>query len=96
MSRSRRLIIWTLCMVVALSGVVWAAKPPTITANSAILVDVETGQILYDKKADEARHPASTTKLMTALLTMERGNLADLVTVSARADRKSTRLNSSH
>lgn len=85
LSGLRRLVIWAMGLALVLSGVVWAAKPPALTANSAILVDVDTGQILYEKKGGEIRHPASTTKMMTALLSVERGNLADLVTVSANA-----------
>ncbi|MGE5653283.1 MAG: D-alanyl-D-alanine carboxypeptidase family protein [Bacillota bacterium] len=79
-------VVLVLVLAAPMRGLVWAApKPPTITANSAVLVDVETGQILYDKHGCEPRHPASTTKLMTAILVVERGNLADLVTVSQRA-----------
>lgn len=41
------------------------------TAKSAILIEASTGEVLYEKNADEALAPASMTKMMTLLLTME-------------------------
>lgn len=49
---------------------------------SCILIDAETGKILYEKNSNEVRFPASTTKIMTAILTVENCNLDDIVTVS--------------
>lgn len=42
-----------------------------ISAGQAILVDGDTGKVLYEKAADEKAYPASTTKIMTALITLE-------------------------
>ena len=50
-------------------------------AKSAILVDVKSKDILYQKNADERRAPASTTKLMTALTVLQTLNLNDVVTI---------------
>ena len=60
-----------------------AAKdfPSEVSADSAVLMDAATGQILYSKNMDSAYPPASTTKLMTALLTLENCKLDDVVTV---------------
>lgn len=52
---------------------------------SCILMDAKTGEILYAKNAYEKRYPASTTKLMTAILTMENCKLTDVATVSHNA-----------
>lgn len=46
-----------------------------ILSKGAIVVDAYTGQPLYEKSADEALYPASTTKIMTALLVIEAGDL---------------------
>jgi D-alanyl-D-alanine carboxypeptidase (penicillin-binding protein 5/6) len=46
-----------------------------IVAKGAIVIDACTGQPLYEKSADEPRFPASTTKIMTALLVIEAGDL---------------------
>jgi D-alanyl-D-alanine carboxypeptidase (penicillin-binding protein 5/6) len=54
---------------------------PVITAPSAILMDADTGDILYQKNPHDLMYPASTTKIMTAILTLEHTNLNDNVTI---------------
>lgn len=55
-----------------------AAAPgaPTITAKAALLISPDSGMVLYEKNADERCYPASTTKIMTALIVLE--NVTDL------------------
>lgn len=55
---------------------------PVIGAESAILMDANTGVILYAKNIHKKSYPASTTKLLTTLIAMERGNLDDMVEFS--------------
>ena len=55
---------------------------PAISAESAILMDANTGIILYAKDIHKKSYPASTTKLLTCLIAMERGNLDDMVEFS--------------
>jgi serine-type D-Ala-D-Ala carboxypeptidase (penicillin-binding protein 5/6) len=55
--------------------------PPSVSADSAILLDANTGEILFSKNPDSAYPPASTTKIMTALLVFENANLNNYVTV---------------
>ena len=62
-----------------------AASRPSVTADAAVLIDARTGRVLYAKSADTPRAPASTTKMMTALIALEQGNLAASVTVGPRA-----------
>lgn len=62
----------------------------SIDAKSALLIDMDTEQVLYEQAADEQRYPASITKIMTALLTLEavgRGelDLNDVITMDAAA-----------
>jgi serine-type D-Ala-D-Ala carboxypeptidase (penicillin-binding protein 5/6) len=59
--------------------------PPQVKASAAILVDSHTGQVLYDHNSHARRPMASTTKIITATLILERGNLDDVVTVSKKA-----------
>lgn len=54
---------------------------PSVSADSAVLMDATTGTVLYAKNPDSAYPPASTTKIMTALLTLENTNLNDKVVV---------------
>lgn len=64
-----------------------AAAPPAVSAAAAVLVEWRTGEVLYAKNAFARRPPASTTKVLTALLALERGRLGDPVAVSPRAAR---------
>ena len=57
----------------------WAADT---SATAAILMDGDTGEVLYEKNPDRQMLIASTTKLMTALVVLERGGLGDMVTVT--------------
>jgi D-alanyl-D-alanine carboxypeptidase len=61
------------------------ANPPPASADSVVLMDATTGKILYEKNKDSAYPPASTTKIMTILLVLEKTNLDDIVTVSKNA-----------
>ena len=56
-----------------------------VSAHSAIVIDAHSGRVLYEKNAYERRGMASTTKIMTALLALERLNVDDIVTISAVA-----------
>ncbi len=57
----------------------------TVSAQSAVLLDVETGEVLFEKNADTLRAMASTTKLMTALVAAEYGDWSQKITVGAEA-----------
>jgi len=73
--------------VVSVMCLIWpaAADELKINARAAILMDAETGQVYFAKDAAKRRSPASLTKLMTAILAVENGNLNDVVVVSGRA-----------
>lgn len=60
-----------------------------VTAASAILMDLKTGQILYERKPHDRLAIASITKIMTAIVAIEKGNLNSLITVGSEVlDRK--------
>lgn len=61
------------------------SKPPDVEARGAVLIDADTGQILFQKSADLRLYPASTTKILTVLVAAEKGKLDDLVTVGRKA-----------
>ena len=56
-----------------------------IDSPRAILIDIDTGRVLYQKNAYEAAYPASTTKVLTAILVLENCDLNDMVTASSTA-----------
>jgi D-alanyl-D-alanine carboxypeptidase (penicillin-binding protein 5/6) len=62
-----------------------AEGPAGISADAAVLMDVATGDVLYGKQANKRRPPASTTKIMTAVLGLELGRSDEVVTVSQKA-----------
>jgi D-alanyl-D-alanine carboxypeptidase len=94
MARKRR---WTLSLVLGFvismlvlavapgAGFAQSATPPSgepdITAASAIVVEYPSGRILYQKSSHDRMPPASLTKIMTAILALEYGNLNDVITV---------------
>ncbi len=61
--------------------VLWPSDAPAIHAKQAILIDARTGETLYQKFADTRVQVASTQKILTALLVVERGNLDQLITI---------------
>lgn len=66
----RRAAALVLCFMMALPYA-FAVEDPNIHAQSVILVDPETNQVFYERNADGRAYPASTTKIMTALLTLK-------------------------
>ena len=55
---------------------------PVVSAESAILIEAETGTILYEKNIHKQQYPASTTKILTALIAYENSSLDEIVTFS--------------
>jgi len=93
-SRSRRVIDKTinfLCFIFALiltstvSGQETEEKKPNISAEAAVLMDQESQRVLYHKNMEQRRPIASTTKIMTAILAIEEGDLQSKVEVSEKA-----------
>ena len=91
-----RKIAVTLCIIILLSvfsgGICAADFTGELDAKSAILMEISTGRVLYEKNADEPLPPASVTKIMTMLLITEAIDdgvisLSDMVTASTRASK---------
>ena len=80
------LILILLLSVSMLSAPAMALSQPDISATAAILMDAQSGEVYYEKNADMSIQPASTTKLVTALLVAEaaeRGEISLSDTVTA-------------
>ena len=60
-------------------------EPPKTNSRACVVIDRNTNMILYGKKENEKRKMASTTKIMTAIVVIENGNLNDIVEVSKKA-----------
>jgi len=61
------------------------ASEPVVNARSAIVMDFETGTVLFEKNAYRKRPMASTTKIMTAIIALENSDLDEEVLISQRA-----------
>ena len=74
-----------LCTLAFCVGPVSFADGLEVAAPAAIMINLATGDVVFEKDADNKMYPASTTKIMTALLALEKGNLDDMITASANA-----------
>lgn len=61
------------------------SEPPSIGAESAILINAKTGEVLFEKNSTTKQYPASITKLMTALLVIENLKPSDVISFSEDA-----------
>lgn len=62
-----------------------ASEPFTVEAKAAVLIDADSGRVLFAQNADEMLPMASTTKIMTAILALENCSLDEQVTASENA-----------
>lgn len=86
----RRVIALLMSMVMLCSGAmeVKAAEAPQeseLYAKAAVLLDADSGRVLYSKNGEEPLANASTTKILTCILILENCNLEDVTEVSANA-----------
>lgn len=92
----KRKIISTLVLTLALSFInplltldaKAEAAPPTLSGKAAISIDGQTGEIIYAQNIDQKMYPASTTKLMTALLFAENKKKEDVIPYTESAKKQ--------
>jgi D-alanyl-D-alanine carboxypeptidase (penicillin-binding protein 5/6) len=87
MKRILPILIIACLMIIRGSAYVNAAGQPNLVAESAILMDFTTGEVLYQKNANLRRAPASTTKILTALVALERGDLKQPIIATSDASK---------
>lgn len=85
-NRTNKYIFSVICFLIVFcfSLSTFAAEPNT-NSKACFLMETSTSKILYDKNMNERLYPASTTKIMTAILVLENCNLTDVVTVGYNA-----------
>jgi D-alanyl-D-alanine carboxypeptidase (penicillin-binding protein 5/6) len=79
---ARALVLGAALLALPRAGV---AAGPALTARAAIVVDVGSGDTLFEREADARLPPASTTKVLTAIVALESGRLDETFRVSASA-----------
>ena len=79
------IFLFILIFILNVSVCYGISDAPDISAGAAILLDSNTEKIIYSKNKSERMYPASTTKILTAILTIENCNLDDIVTVPYEA-----------
>lgn len=79
------ILLITILLNLYISDYVFAEDNPNILSEAAILIDSQSGEVLYEKNSNKKMYPASLTKIATAIYALEKGNLDDLVTVSKKA-----------
>ncbi len=78
------LVFFIFCLMLSPA---WSAEPQITEGAAAVLIDMSSGQILYQNQSDKQMAPASTTKIMTALLALENCDLNDIITIDPVAYR---------
>ncbi|MTI70223.1 MAG: D-alanyl-D-alanine carboxypeptidase [Firmicutes bacterium] len=78
-------LIFLIILIVFLSTNFCFADTPSINGQSGVLMERDSGRILYSHNINKKLPMASTTKIMTALLALEKGNLADEVKISSKS-----------
>jgi len=81
----KKYIVWLTFFILMLNLPARTLAEPSISAKSGIVIECMTGKILYSKNHTEVLPMASTTKIMTALVAVEFGNLDREMTVSEKA-----------
>jgi D-alanyl-D-alanine carboxypeptidase (penicillin-binding protein 5/6) len=74
------LILLVFLLIINVSSFSYA-EDLTLSGEGAILIDVDSSEVLYEKNGNSKFFPASTTKIMTAILAIENSNLNDIVTI---------------
>ncbi len=75
----------TFILILTMITVFFPQNTYAISARSAVVIDANSGRVLYEHNSDEKRGMASTTKIMTALCALEYGDMDKMVTISSTA-----------
>ncbi|TFB23930.1 D-alanyl-D-alanine carboxypeptidase [Filobacillus milosensis] len=87
----KKLIIVVLiaCMLCSITTIQYKTEAaPGVSASNAVVLDMDTNEILFEKQAHESRNIASITKIMTAIVALEHGELDDQVLITPNAAHK--------
>jgi len=87
--RTKLILILSMVLIITMHPAYVLAEEeleiPEITSGAALVMDMETGTVLFEKAAEERMYPASITKIVTAIVAIEQSELTEVVTVSEEA-----------
>lgn len=78
---SKKILFVSLLFIILFSNFTNIYGQPNILCDAAILIDADTGTILFEKNSDTKMYPASLTKVLTGIIAIEMGNLDDIIVV---------------
>ena len=82
----KKIRVLGLVVLLSLSQIVYAqTEPPKVKAKGAVLIEQDSGRVLFAQNAETPLAMASTTKIMTCIIALENGKLDDIVVTSKRA-----------
>ena len=85
MKKIIKLINIIIILIFAFSNITFATNEPVIYSEAAVLIEASTGTILYGKNENEKLYPASTTKILTAIIALEKCDLNEKAVASKEA-----------
>ncbi|MCR5186915.1 MAG: D-alanyl-D-alanine carboxypeptidase [Clostridia bacterium] len=84
MSRVKKLL-GSFLLITLICCKTFAIEELNVNANAALIIETNTGKVIYEKDGDEQNYPASVTKILTAILVLENCNLDDVAIASESA-----------
>ena len=81
----RSILIILMIIIICINNINVYAEELSIKAKAALMVEVNTGKIIYENNAEEKNYPASVTKILTAIIVLENCKLDDTAIVSSNA-----------
>lgn len=82
--KMKKILFLIIAFILVMNTIVFAeTAPPEVVAQSAILIEASTGKIIYEKEIHKHMFPASTTKILTALVTLDHFSPEALITVGS-------------
>ena len=77
----KKIFVYCIIFSIIILNINRVSAQPSILSKSSILIDADSGTVLAEKDANKKMYPASLTKIMTAILAIEMGNLSDVIKV---------------
>ena len=74
-----KILMLIIFLIACMCTTSYASTAPTLLSETGVLIDSNTGKVLYGKNENKKMYPASTTKILTAIIALEKCNLSDNV-----------------